>query len=226
MGDPICKQHSYFDAARTGLLLVDLGHVGDGVGRVGAMADVDDGRYVVLEVLYALPVSEGLFCDNVTAVLQKSHPEAQAAAGLKLHPLESVHQGHGKLLLLLMVVLGALRAVQQKGQLQATVLIWDCCVHTEQGEELSNANSTCFTIPNIKFHTKKDYCTFVLSEEMMNTKHLLTYNIFSFTVSFIHFLTLSVIIVRSQKFCPRFLDSFSELVVLCPGAGQCCGQQH
>ncbi len=123
VGNTICKQHGYFDAAMAGFLQVDLGHVGDGVGGVGAVPDVDDGSYTGLEVLCAPPVSEGLLCDNMTAVLQQSHPQAQTAAGLQPYPLEPVHQVHSKLLFLLMVVLGTLRAVQQEGELQATVLI-------------------------------------------------------------------------------------------------------
>ncbi|KAG7227553.1 hypothetical protein INR49_005368 [Caranx melampygus] len=57
--DAICKQHSHFDAARTGFLQVDPGHVCDGVGGVGAVADVDNGSYLGHEVLCAPPVSEG-----------------------------------------------------------------------------------------------------------------------------------------------------------------------
>lgn len=123
VGDAVCEQHGHFDAAEAGLLLVDLGHVCDGVGGVGAVADVDDGSNVRLEVLDAPPVFEGLLRDDVTAVLQKSHPEAQAAAGLQPDALESVHDAHGKPLLLLVVVLGALRAVQQEGKLQAAVFV-------------------------------------------------------------------------------------------------------
>lgn len=81
----------------------------------------------------------------MTAVLQQSRPEAQAAAGLQLYPLESVHHVHNKLLLLLVIVLGTLRAVQQEGELQATVLIYDGCVHTEQDEGLSIGTTVCFT---------------------------------------------------------------------------------
>lgn len=83
VGNAICKQNSYFDAAGAGLLQVDPGHVGDGVGGVGTVPDVDDGSYTGLEVICAPPVSEGLLCDDMTAVLQQSHPQAQAAAGLQ-----------------------------------------------------------------------------------------------------------------------------------------------
>lgn len=140
VGYTICEQHDYSDGARAGFLQVELGHVGDGVGCIGAVPDVGDGSYAALEVLYAFPVSEGLLCDNMTAVLQQSHPQAQAAAGLQLYPLESVHHVHSKLLFLLMIVLGTLRAVQQEGQFQATVLIENGCVHTEQDEGLSIRN--------------------------------------------------------------------------------------
>lgn len=145
VGDTIREQNGHFDASGVGLLQVDLSHVGDGVGGVGAVSNVDDGIYAGLEVLLASPVSEGLLCDNVTAVLQQSRPEAQAAAGLQLYPLESVHHVHDKLLLLLVIVLGTLRAVQQEGELQAAVLIYDGCVHTEQDEGLSIGTTVCFT---------------------------------------------------------------------------------
>lgn len=123
VGAAVCEQHGHFDAAGAGFLQVDPGHVRDGVGGVGAVPDVDDGCNVRLEVLHAPPIFEGLLCDYMTAVLQQSHPEAQAAAGLQPDSLQSVHDIHGKLLLLLMVVLGALGAVQQEGELQATVFI-------------------------------------------------------------------------------------------------------
>lgn len=123
VGNAICEQHGHSDAARAGLLLVDLGHVGDGVGGVGAVPDVDDGSYASLEVFCAPPVLEGLLRDDVTAVLQQSHPQAQAVACAQPCPLESVHHLHDKLFLLLMVVLCRLRAVQQKGELQATLLV-------------------------------------------------------------------------------------------------------
>lgn len=123
VGDAVCEQHGHSDAARGGLLQVDLGHVGDGVGGVGAVPDVDHGSYASLEVLGAPPVVEGLLGDDVTAVLQQSHPQVQAAAGVRPRPVESVHHLHDKLFLLLMVVLCALGAVQQEGQLQATLLL-------------------------------------------------------------------------------------------------------
>lgn len=122
VGNAICEQHGHSDAARAGLLLVDLGHVGDGVGGVRAVPNVDDGRYASLEVFCAPPVLEGLLRDDVTAVLQQSHPQGQAAACAQPCPLESVHHLHDKLFLLLMVVLCGLRAVQKKGELQATLL--------------------------------------------------------------------------------------------------------
>lgn len=57
VGDTIREQNGHFDASRAGLLQVDLGHVGDGVGGVSAMPNVDDGSYAGLEVLLASPVS-------------------------------------------------------------------------------------------------------------------------------------------------------------------------
>lgn len=122
MGNSICEQHGHSDAARAGLLQVDLGHVGDGVSGVGAVPDVDDGGYTSLEVFRAPPVLEGGLRDDVAAVLQQSHPQGQAVACAQSCPLEPVHHFCDKLLLLLMVVLCALRAVQQKGELQATLL--------------------------------------------------------------------------------------------------------
>lgn len=68
--DAVCEQHGHLDAAEAGLLLVELGHVSDGVGGIGAVADVDDGSDVGPEVLDAPPVLEGLLGDDVTAVLQ------------------------------------------------------------------------------------------------------------------------------------------------------------
>lgn len=111
VGDAVREQHGHSDAARAGLLQVDLGHVGDGVGGVGAVPDVDDGSDTSLEVLGAPPVFEGSLGDDVTAVLQQGHPQGQAVACEQPCLLESVHHLHHKLLLLLMVVLGALRAV-------------------------------------------------------------------------------------------------------------------
>lgn len=135
VGGTVCEQHGHFDAARARFLQVDPGHIRDGVGGVGAVPNVDNGSNVRLEVLYAPPIFEGLLCDYVTAVLQQSHPEAQAAAGLQPDTQQSVHNIHGKLLLLLMIVLGALRAVQQEGELQATVLIRDSCAQTDKTDK-------------------------------------------------------------------------------------------
>lgn len=127
VGDAVSEQHGHLDAAEAGLLLVDLGHVRDGVGGVGAVADVDNRSDLGPEVFNAPPFLEGLLRDDVTAVLQQSHPEAQAAARLQSDALEPLHHAHGKLLLLLMVFLGALRAVQQEGELQAAVFVYDGC---------------------------------------------------------------------------------------------------
>lgn len=136
VGDAVCEQHGHFYAAGAGFLQVDPGHIRDGVGGVGAVPDVDDGSNVCLKILYAPPIFEGLLYDYVTAVLQQSHPEAQAAAGLQPDTLQSVHNIHGKLLLLLMIVLGAFRAVQQEGELQATVFIQDSCAQTDKTDFL------------------------------------------------------------------------------------------
>lgn len=82
VGYAISEEYCYFDAAKAGFLQVKLGHVGNGVGGVGPVPDVDDGSYPGLEVLCPPPVFEGLLSDNVTTVLQQSHPQTQAAAGL------------------------------------------------------------------------------------------------------------------------------------------------
>lgn len=74
VGDAICEQHHYFNASRSGFLLVDLCNVGDGVGGIRAMSNISYGSDPVPEVLRPFPVSEGLLLDNVTAVLQQSNP--------------------------------------------------------------------------------------------------------------------------------------------------------
>lgn len=74
VGNAISEQQGHLDAARVGFLQVNPGHVGDRVGSVGAMPDVDDGSDTSLEVVYAPPVFESLLCDNMAAVLQESHP--------------------------------------------------------------------------------------------------------------------------------------------------------
>lgn len=51
VGNTVCEQHGHFDAARARFLQVDLGYVGDCVGGVGTVPDVDDGSYMSLEVL-------------------------------------------------------------------------------------------------------------------------------------------------------------------------------
>lgn len=76
----IGQQHCHLDGGRPRLSLVHLGHVGDGVGGVGAMADVDDGKDPGPEVLEAAPLFEGLLNEHVTAVLQQCHLPAQATA--------------------------------------------------------------------------------------------------------------------------------------------------
>lgn len=123
VGNAISEQQGHLNAARAGFLQINPGHVGDCVSSVGAVPDVDDGSDTSLEVVYAPPVFECLLCDNMTAVLQQSHPEAQAATSLQLRILKSFHQVHSKLLFLFMIVLGTLRAVQQERELQAAVLI-------------------------------------------------------------------------------------------------------
>lgn len=119
----ICKQQCYFDAVRIGLLQVNPGYVGDGVGSEGTMPNVNDGSYTGLEILCTPPVFEGLLCDDMTTVLQQSHPKTQAAASVQLYALKSLHHVHNKLFLLLVIIPCTLRAVQEEGELQAAVLV-------------------------------------------------------------------------------------------------------
>lgn len=123
----VCEQHHHFDASNSGFLLVHLCHIGDCIGGVGAMSNVDYRPDPVLEVFGSPPVFEGLLLDNMTAVLKQGHPGSQAAAAWQPRSLESVHHVHCKTLFLLMIVFRALRTVQQEGKLQAAVFIQDGC---------------------------------------------------------------------------------------------------
>lgn len=113
--DSVEEQNGHLDAAGFRLLHVDAGEVGDGVGDVGAVADVRDGSDLGLEVVGAPPLLEGLLYDHVAAVLQEGRAGAEAAAGLQPEALQPVHHVRREALLLGMVVFGALGAVDQKG---------------------------------------------------------------------------------------------------------------
>lgn len=120
--DTIKEQNGDLDAAERRLLQVDMGEVGDGVGCVGAMANIDHGGYPCFEILSALPLVEGLLYDDMAAVLKEGGAGDEPSASLQPEALQPVHHVSGKAFLLSMVVLGALRAVNQKGQLQTAIL--------------------------------------------------------------------------------------------------------
>ena len=105
MRDAVCHQYSHLDARWSRLLQVDPGEVGDGIGGVGAMANVGDGRDAGLEIRRAPPLLEGLFDDDVAAVLQEGGPGAEATPSLQTDTLQAVHHVGGKALLLGVVFL-------------------------------------------------------------------------------------------------------------------------
>ena len=116
------EQEGHPDRAGKGLALVQVGEVGDGVGGVGPLADVGEVPDAGFEVGHALPLLEGLLRLGAAAVLQEGGPEVQAPLSLEPDPPQAVHHIDDKLLLLRVVVLGTLRAVHQKRQLQTAVL--------------------------------------------------------------------------------------------------------
>ena len=126
MRDSVEEQNGDLDAAGSRLLQVNTGEVGDGIGGVGSMADVDDGGDPGLEFVGAPPLFEGLLDDDMAAVLKEGSAGAEPPAGLQTETLQPVHHIRGKALLLGMVVLGALWAVDQEGQLQTAVFINEC----------------------------------------------------------------------------------------------------
>lgn len=125
MKEAIGHQQGNLDALWARFFHKYLGHVGDGVGGVSAVADVGHRCDSALEVLRASPLFEGLLDDDVAAVLKQGRSPAEFAAYIQADALEAFYNVHGELLLLLVVVLGRLRAVQQKAQLQTAVLIQD-----------------------------------------------------------------------------------------------------
>lgn len=108
MRDAVKEQNGHLDGAGIRLFQVDAGEVGDGIGGVGAMANVGDGSDLGLEVVCASPLFESLLYDYMAAVLKQGCTVAEPSAGLQPEALQLVgHLGHESLLLG-MVVLGAL----------------------------------------------------------------------------------------------------------------------
>lgn len=93
--DTVEEQHGDLDAAEGRLLQVHTGEVGDGVGGVGAVADVHHGSDPGLEVVGAPPLLEGLLYDDMAAVLKEGDAEAEAAARFQPEALKPVHHVHG-----------------------------------------------------------------------------------------------------------------------------------
>lgn len=122
MRDAVEEQDGHLDAVGVRLLQVNTGEVGDGEGGVGAVADVHNGSDSGLEVLDAPPLLEGLLDDDMAAVLKEGSAGPEAAARLQLEVLQALHHFRGEALLLGVVLLGALRAVDQKGQLQVAIV--------------------------------------------------------------------------------------------------------
>lgn len=125
MKSPVCEEQGDLDAFWARFLQKYLGHVGDGVGGVSAVADVGHRSDAALEVLRAFPLFEGLLDNDVAAVLKQGRSPAEFATCVQADALEAFYNVHSELFLLLVVVLGRLRAVQQEGQLQTAVLIQD-----------------------------------------------------------------------------------------------------
>lgn len=123
VGDAVEEQDCDLNAAGRRLLQVNAGEVGDGVGGVGAVADVHDGGDPGFEVGRTSPLFEGLLDDDVAAVLEEGGAGAEPSARLQAEALEAVHHVHGEALLLGVVVLGAFGAVNQEGELQTAVFV-------------------------------------------------------------------------------------------------------
>lgn len=119
--DAVKEENGNLYAAERRLLQVNTGEVGDGVCCVGAVANVDHGGNPGFELISAPPLVEGLLYDDMAAVLKEGGAGDESSAGLQPEALQPVHHISGKAFLLGMVVLGALRAVNQKGQLQTAV---------------------------------------------------------------------------------------------------------
>ncbi len=137
MKNPICEQQGDLDAFWARFFQKYLGHIGDGVGGVSAVADVGHRSDAALEVLRAFPLFEGLLDNDLAAVLKQGRSPAEFATCVQADALEAFYNVHSELFLLLVVVLGRLRAVQQEGQLQTAVLIQDGWCHStgKEGKE-------------------------------------------------------------------------------------------
>lgn len=82
MRDAVEEQDGHLDAAKRGLVQVDAGEVGDGVGGVGAVANVDHGGDAGLEIVGAPPLIEGLLYDDMAAILEEGGAGDEPTAGL------------------------------------------------------------------------------------------------------------------------------------------------
>lgn len=80
--DAVEEQNGHLDAGKRGLVQVDAGEVGDGVGGVGAVTDVDHGGNAGLEVVGAPPLIEGLLYDDMAAILEEGGAGDESTAGL------------------------------------------------------------------------------------------------------------------------------------------------
>lgn len=82
MWDAVKKQDGDLDAAQGRFIQVDTGEIGDGVGGVGAVANINNGSDSGLEVIDALPLLEGLLYDDMAAVLEEGGARAEPPARL------------------------------------------------------------------------------------------------------------------------------------------------
>ncbi len=89
MKSPICEEQGDLDAFWARFFQKYLGHVGDGVGGVSAVADVGHRSDAALEVLRAFPLFEGLLDNDVAAVLKQGRSPAEFATCVQADALEA-----------------------------------------------------------------------------------------------------------------------------------------
>lgn len=117
MVDPVGHQHCDPDAIVRRLLHNHLRGVGDGVGGVGAVANVVHGVEAVVKGIQVLPGQEAMLDAHIAAVLECSHPDLHGPT-VHLQPGEqSAESQHKGLLALEQNILGALRAVEDENNL-------------------------------------------------------------------------------------------------------------
>lgn len=117
MVDPVGHQHCDPDAVVRRLLHKHLRGVGDGIGGVGALANVVHGVEAVVKGIQVLPGQEAMLDAHVAAVLECSHPDLHGPT-VHLQPGEqSAESQHKGLLALEQNILGALRAVEDENNL-------------------------------------------------------------------------------------------------------------